>query len=393
MRENLSNTRERIFFYTRPCYLDAALEYISLVKDRYDLYVVIQISESEQRSNILNLEVNLDDFDGLVDFEAVESTWGLSYLAEYFEGCKVKFAVFQNGTFNAIKQSVKIMKLIRSIAPSYIHFDDFTGKQAFLAPYLLLNRAKLVLNIHDPIPHSGEFTLSRQFIRFGLYKLAKKLVFFSEFSASLGVKSRNQESYCVKLLPYSVFKHFLSDEPKTLGREYVSFVGRLSKYKGIDLFLSSIPLVTQKFPNQKFLIAGKPLFGYSMDKTTIQRLSGHLEVTEKHLTNVEMVNFIAKSKVIICPYLDATQSGVILTSYALDTPVIVTNIGGLSEYVAAPLTGLVTKSNTAEGLANEIIAFLQAESDNQSKPQTKFLDVFKRDRKNNLKVFDIIYKS
>ena len=35
----------------------------------------------------------------------------------------------------------------------------------------------------------------------------------------------------------------------------------------------------------------------------------------------------------MCPYTDATQSGVVYSSFALNTPVIATNVGGLSEMI------------------------------------------------------------
>lgn len=391
MKETPLKPRERILFYTRPCYLDAALEYIRLVKDRYDLVVVIQLSESELKSNILDLNIDINQFSGIVDYEFVENSWGLEYLAEYFKGCKVVFALFKNGLYNTVKQSVTLIKFIQSVKPDYLHFDDFTGKQAILAPYLWVKRAKLVLNIHDPKPHSGEFTFNRQLLQSFLYRLPKKLVFFSKFSLELGPRFRNQRSFCVKLLPYTVFRHFHSAALEGVNREYISFVGRISKYKGVDLFLDSIQIITKKFPTQKFLIAGKTLFGYKLNNMVVEALKDNLTVVEKHLSNNEMVDFISKSRVVVCPYLDATQSGVILTSYALNTPVIVTNVGGLSEYVEQSAFGSVTKSISAEDLATEVIRFLEDANQGKSIHTNTFSDYFEHDRTNNLRTYSLIY--
>jgi glycosyltransferase involved in cell wall biosynthesis len=55
--------------------------------------------------------------------------------------------------------------------------------------------------------------------------------------------------------------------------------------------------------------------------------------------------------VIVCPYRDATQSGVVLTAYAFGVPVVVSAVGGLIEYVEHGRTGLVVPPGDANALA------------------------------------------
>jgi glycosyltransferase involved in cell wall biosynthesis len=111
----------------------------------------------------------------------------------------------------------------------------------------------------------------------------------------------------------------------------ISFLGRISKYKGVELFIEAIELTNKNFPDEQYWVAGKPIGNYYIPKT--EQIISNLKLELKHLSNQELTDIISDSKVIVCPYIESTQSGVIMTAYALCKPVIVTNVGGLPEYV------------------------------------------------------------
>jgi glycosyltransferase involved in cell wall biosynthesis len=384
--------KQKVFFYTRPCYLDAALEHINLIKHSFELYVMIQLSEGEKKSNVLNLEVDITCAATVQHYLDVKDGWNLNYMAEYFEDCFVSFLVFKSGLLNHIKANLALKNYIKDNRFDVIHFDDFTGKQVFLFPILFFFRQQLVLNIHDPQPHSGEYSLTRQIVRKILYKLPKKIIFFSKFSESVFVKSKRQLSFVVKLLPYTIFQKF-NNKSAIGGRStLVSFVGRISKYKGVELFLDAVEKVLEIFPSQKFLIAGKSSFGYIIDRAKLKKLDPSLIYIDKHLTNGEMADFVASSVLLVCPYLDATQSGVILTSYALNTPVLVTEVGGLPEYVLTGVTGRIAESLTPQSVASEIVDFLTTHNGKNISETVMFPREFEEEwRKHNLKVFRQIF--
>jgi len=60
----------------------------------------------------------------------------------------------------------------------------------------------------------------------------------------------------------------------------------------------------------------------------------------------------------VCPYTDATQSGVVMSSFAFRKPVVASNVGGLSEYIEDDKSGRLIESGSAAALEGAIHALL-----------------------------------
>ena len=185
-----------------------------------------------------------------------------------------------------------------------------------------------------------------------------KYICFSNYSKNLLSNQFNDKLiYVINLLPYSYYQNFIKINNNNNNKNKISFVGRISKYKGIDLFIEAINLVKKQFPNQEYQIAGKFINEYKLNLKDFEL--NKVNILNQHLSNNLLVEIIQSSKIIVCPYRDATQSGVIMTAYALNCPVIVTPVGGLPEYVNDKVTGIITKETTVEGIADAIIVFLK----------------------------------
>jgi glycosyltransferase involved in cell wall biosynthesis len=81
----------------------------------------------------------------------------------------------------------------------------------------------------------------------------------------------------------------------------------------------------------------------------------YIYILNKRVPYQEIPHLFNGAKFLILPYLDASQSGVIPLAYTFSKPVIVSNVGSLSEYVEHGKTGLIFEPSNAEQLSNYIV--------------------------------------
>ena len=143
------------------------------------------------------------------------------------------------------------------------------------------------------------------------------------------------------------------------------FWGRISPYKGIEYLVSAVPIVKKHIPDLKVIIAGNGKFYFDVERI---RNDDTYEIINRYVPNEELVELIQKSSLVICPYTDATQSGVIMTAYAFNKPVVASAVGGIPEVVEDGVTGRLVPPKNPQALATAIIDLL---SNQQKREQMK----------------------
>ena len=349
-----------VLFITRICFLDAALEYIDEVKKYVDLKVIIEIDPISKNKNICNIN-KLPNKITFIDAEELLNPTDYKRFKPYINGCKsFEFLVHQQMksiSIVSIKKSYLLYKKTKQLFPNFIHFDDVSIRLIPFTFFLFLLKSKLIINVHDPIQHSGEKNIKNIFAKKLFYNIANKFITFSKYSQSILIENNNNNKKCInlKLKPYKFYKNYIKKE--AIEPTYIAFIGRVSKYKGIDIFLDSIAILNTKYPTAKYIIAGSPYNNSIGDNLKNKYKFNNVKFILNHLSNFEVCEIIQKSKIIVCPYRDATQSGVVMTSLALHTPVIVSNQGGLPEYVQNNITGMIANTD-AESFATAIESFI-----------------------------------
>lgn len=125
---------------------------------------------------------------------------------------------------------------------------------------------------------------------------------------------------------------------------------------------AAAPQVAERVPDVRFVVAGRPIDGYKVPRPPSLPNGGRIELIAGHVAPERLARLHAEATLVACPYLDATQSGVILTAYALGTPVVASAVGGLPEYVEDETTGLLVPPGDADALAEAIVRILTDDS-------------------------------
>lgn len=120
----------------------------------------------------------------------------------------------------------------------------------------------------------------------------------------------------------------------------ILFFGFIRKYKGLDILLEALPRVKNEV---KLLLAGE-FYGnedHYLKKTEQLGLKDKIYLHTHFIPENKVHLYFSACDVVVQPYLSATQSGVTQVAYFFGKPMIVTNVGGLSEIVEHKRTGLV----------------------------------------------------
>jgi len=191
--------------------------------------------------------------------------------------------------------------------------------------------------IHDIRRHPGDiwptgFTIQK------LIAHSTSLVCFSEHIEKKLIKSGKP------LVRSYLFE--VNQEPKYISPEgSVLFVGRIKKYKGLDLLAKAWPLVSN--PKKSLTVAGKGAYSSRLHEVGAN-------IIDKWLSNSEIEDLIRSSKLVVLPYIEASQSGVIAIAHSLSTPVVVTPVGGLIDQISVGKNGLIAQSISPQSLAETI---------------------------------------
>lgn len=275
---------------------------------------------------------------------------------------KIKFYGFDAVFYKSIRKNLSMIwdvyKKIKKCNPEIIHIQA-DGHRWFWFIYLLfiLNRVKFINTIHDPYFHSGDLVsmkinkkISKQV---GRYFTSKYIVHGEELVVEL-VNSYKIAKERIQVIHHGHFGIYKKFRARTVDEDInlVTFFGRIWPYKGLDIFIKAANIVSNKYPDAKFLIAGK---GEELENY-VQYIKNpqSFEIKNHRLSLAEADEIFQKSSFIVLPYKDATQSGVIPVAYAYSKPVIASNVGALAEVVKDGSTGFLVKPNNVNELAEKI---------------------------------------
>jgi D-inositol-3-phosphate glycosyltransferase len=129
----------------------------------------------------------------------------------------------------------------------------------------------------------------------------------------------------------------------------ILFFGLIRHYKGLDILLEALAVPEIKNQGIKLLIAGEFYDDKNFYLQLIKKLNlqDHVIVHDKFIPNDEVRDYFCASNLVAQTYRNATNSGVTMVGYFYEKPMLVTNVGGLSEIVPNEVCGYVVENNCA----------------------------------------------
>lgn len=267
-------------------------------------------------------------------------------------------------TYNNVKQFIfnsvnvfnylKIANKIKEYSPKYI-FTPMVHPWHNIIISFLPSRIKRVKTIHDVKVHLGERNVFSNFLSWLDIKKSDTLIVLSEHSKKELNKRINKRKKII-VIPHANFSIYQQLDNKNIKSKTIynriGFVGRINKYKGLDVLLDAFRDILKENPQIRLLIAGNG--SCSEYQQAFAELKDALDLEIRWIADNEMASLISTIDMVVLPYIEASQSGVIPLAFSLGKPVIATNVGGIPEQVPDN-AGLLLAPNNPSAIAKAVI--------------------------------------
>lgn len=241
----------------------------------------------------------------------------------------------------------------------------------YFAPcYYLLSqniKAKIIFICHNVFPHE-RFPFDRQLTKLAL-KNGNGFVLHSHLDLKGLLSVKENVNYTVTPHPtYGDFK--VRDLSLAQARELLEidkekhvllFFGFVREYKGLKYLLEAMPKIKKADKEIILYVVGD--FGKAKDQYMEQinslGIQNIVRIIEGYVPDNDVEKYFASSDLVVCPYLSATQSGIVQIAFGFETPVIVTNVGGLPEVVEHEKTGYIIPPRNVSAISKCVTDFFE----------------------------------
>jgi glycosyltransferase involved in cell wall biosynthesis len=248
------------------------------------------------------------------------------------------------------------LRRIKEFSPDVIHFVFSYPWFSLLMP--VLSRSYRILStLHDITPHPGERSMRNWLGIYSSVRYSDKVFIHGPTSCGEAEKlyPAHREKYVS--IPHGNF-NFLVEGVATnslRGKSQPTFLffGRILPYKGLPIALSAFAKVYAECPQSRLVIAGAGDIPQKMVREL--EFLGAIEVRNYRLSIEELAELLNSATAVLAPYIHASGSGVVATSYAFSCPVIASNIGGLRDMVIPGETGILVEPNDVSSLVEAML--------------------------------------
>ncbi len=208
-------------------------------------------------------------------------------------------------------------------------------------------RRPLVLTAHDVLPREprrGQLVAQRR-----LYDRFDAVVVHSEHGRARLTRELGLDGDRVHVIPHGVFAH-LADvpSPSTAGgqapfqteKPVVLCFGLMRPYKGIDVLLEA----WRGIVDAELWIAGMPRMDISSLRASAPE---NVRFVPRFITDSELPAYFRRADLVVLPYREIDQSGVLFTALAFGKPLLLSDVGGFPEVASTGAARIVPAGDPA----------------------------------------------
>jgi starch synthase len=258
--------------------------------------------------------------------------------------------------FKQIRMVRQLVKQIKTFKPDLVHLE--LGHFWFNWALPMLGDQPLVLTVHDALIHVGDEASGKtpQWVRDrACYHASERIVHAHQIKQLLVEKLQIPSSTVHVVPPVFMGDDSMAEEVQEED-DLILFFGRIWEYKGLEYLIRSEPQITARIPEARIVIAGT-----GQDFGHYRRMMVHPDrfiIHNEYVSDVKRADLFRRASVVVLPYIEASQSGVVRIAYRFGKPVVATTVGGLPELVDHGRTGYLVPPRDPNALADAIVLLL-----------------------------------
>ncbi len=334
-------------------------KYLTHLSPKVVVEYVFILSQSDLNVEIINLKGNKLK-NGFVSSQKISNVVDEEIL-NYISPAKLKIFLFNTIKIADFKNYDLLLKLKNNIYRNKYDIVHFIGNNPWIV-FLncLIRNISTIHTLHEPYPFEriSKYRLLRYkwtvklMLRASAHIIVPSKVFYDRLQNNYKV-SKNK----ISIVPFGPFEIYKKYSDKKISKEdnLLLYYGSIHEYKGVDVLMESMIKVLQVTRKLKLIIAGS----YHCIKNDFLTSDPNIKIIRKYLSNKEIAELNELATVVVCPYKGASQSGVVMTSFAFGNPIIATNVGALPEMIENDVTGVIIEAGNSDILYRAILDLFQ----------------------------------
>ena len=170
----------------------------------------------------------------------------------------------------------------------------------------------------------------------------------------------------VRVIPHGAFDYLTrlpTDRPLDAGagdlegRKVVLTFGLIRPYKGIDLLIEAFATSPR---DAVLLVVGRAMMPIEPFRRRAHELgiADRVRFVTRFITDPEIPAYFRRADLVVLPYREIEQSGVVFTALAFGSPLLLTAVGGFTEIAERHKAARIVPPNDAEALGKALVELL-----------------------------------
>jgi len=180
-----------------------------------------------------------------------------------------------------------------------------------------------------------------------------RVVVHSQLSVDTLVELGVERERLVRM-PHPAFDRPTDEPPARPAGHVLLFFGLIRRHKGLDVLVAALPDIVERVPDVRLVVAGDPLEPVDSVREVARSLGVDERIEWKlgFVPDSEVTSVLAGATVVVLPYREIWNSGVLALAIGHGRPAVVSDLGAMGELVREFGAGRVVAPEDAGALAS-----------------------------------------